>query len=274
MNDRLKNAFDSIRAEDELVEHTRAFLRNRMEQPQKKKIFLPSARFIAALSCLLLFLLAGGVFFLTPVSTISVDINPSIELGINYFDRVVDIKAFNKDGENLMKTLQIKYKPYTEALENILENKTIQECLAQNEAMSITVVSDNEEKNDEVMNNVRSCTDGQGNIYCHAGNSETVEHAHEAGLSYGKYNAFLILQDLDPSVTVEDIQGLTMREIWDRINALSSEDGTDENDSSSRQKQNGSARGQNCCGQSGGQNKANANNASQGRGHHGRHHQE
>ena len=81
MNNRLKNAFENVHAEDELVEHTREFLRDYMEQPTKRKGSpLPSVRLIAALSCLLLFLLAGGIFFLTPVSTISVDINPSIEL--------------------------------------------------------------------------------------------------------------------------------------------------------------------------------------------------
>ena len=275
MNDRLKKAFDSIRAEDELLEHTREFLNDYMEQPEKKKHFsLPSVRFAAALSCILLFLLAGGVFFFTPVSTISVDINPSIELGINYFDRVVDIKAFNEDGENLMEALQIKYKSYTEALENILENETIQECLAQNEAMSITVVSDSEEKNNEVMDNVRSCTNGQPNIYCHSGNSKAVEHAHEAGFSYGKYNAFLILQELDPSVTEEDVQGLTMREIWDRINALSSGENTNTSTLSSQQGQNGSFQGENCQNQHNAQNNTNANGTSKGRGHHGRHHQE
>lgn len=268
MNNRLKNAFENVHAEDELVEHTRELLRDYMEQPTKRKGSpLPSVRLIAALSCLLLFLLAGGIFFLTPVSTISVDINPSIELGINYFDRVVEAKAFNEDGESLMESLRIKYKTYTEALEDILENETIQECLAQNEAMSITVVSDNEEKNSEVVEKVRSCTAGQNNVYCHAGSREAVEHAHEAGLSYGKYNAFLILQELDPSVTVEDVQGLTMREIWNRITALSSEENTDA-DTTSWQESNSTSHRQN------GSGKNKTNSRAHERGHHGRRHQE
>ena len=47
-----------------------------------------------------------------------------------------------------------------------------------------------------------------------------MEAAHEAGLSYGKYQAFLALQALDPSVTAEEVQGMTMRELRDRIAAL------------------------------------------------------
>ena len=166
-----------------------------------------------------------------------------------------------------MESLRIKYKTYTEALEDILENETIQECLAQNEAMSITVVSDNEEKNSEVVEKVRSCTAGQNNVYCHAGSREAVEHAHEAGLSYGKYNAFLILQELDPSVTVEDVQGLTMREIWNRITALSSEENTDA-DTTSWQESNSTSHRQN------GSGKNKTNSRAHERGHHGRRHQE
>ena len=53
-----------------------------------------------------------------------------------------------------------------------------------------------------------------------AAHGEDMEAAHDAGLSYGKYQAFLALQALDPSVTAEEVQGMTMREIRDRIAAL------------------------------------------------------
>lgn len=45
--------------------------------------------------------------------------------------------------------------------------------------------------------------------------------AHEAGLSYGKYMAYLELKELDPDIAPEDVQGMTMREIRDRIGQLS-----------------------------------------------------
>ena len=48
-----------------------------------------------------------------------------------------------------------------------------------------------------------------------------MEQAHEAGLSYGKYKAYLELQALDPTITVVEIQNMTMREIRDLLNAIS-----------------------------------------------------
>ena len=50
---------------------------------------------------------------------------------------------------------------------------------------------------------------------------EDVENAHEAGLSLGKYRVFLEVQALDPDITPEEVQGMTMREIRELIRELS-----------------------------------------------------
>ena len=42
------------------------------------------------------------------------------------------------------------------------------------------------------------------------------------GLSYGKYRMFQEIQALDPEITAEEVQGMTMRELqdlWDRLTA-------------------------------------------------------
>ena len=44
-----------------------------------------------------------------------------------------------------------------------------------------------------------------------------------AGLSCGKYRAFLELQRLDPDATVEEVRGMTMGELLRRIESLSPE---------------------------------------------------
>lgn len=48
--------------------------------------------------------------------------------------------------------------------------------------------------------------------------------AQEAGLPYGKYRAFLELQALDPTLTPEDVAGMTMKEIRAWIDELAAED--------------------------------------------------
>ena len=68
---------------------------------------------------------------------------------------------------------------------------------------------------------MQSCTVGKRNVYCYSAQGEEVEDAHKAGLSYGKYKAFLEVQELDPNITVSEIQHMTMREIRELIDELS-----------------------------------------------------
>ena len=83
----------------------------------------------------------------------------------------------------------------------------------------------------------RSCTTGQSNISCHSTNMEEINEAHSAGLSVGKYRAYLELKELDPSVTIDDIRDLSMREIRDLINSYDSKD-TESDDTGNSAKEN------------------------------------
>lgn len=57
------------------------------------------------------------------------------------------------------------------------------------------------------------------NAYCYYARSDEVREAHELGLSYGKYRAYCEYRALDPSITVEEVQRMTMRELRDAIDA-------------------------------------------------------
>lgn len=223
MNGKIKNAFDTIHADEKLKQTTRDFVLSEMEARQKiKKNSAGSLRFAAACCFLLLLGAFGFGTYFTPVSAVSVDINPSVELSLNCFDTVVSVHAFNDDGETLKDSLNIKYMNYIDALNTLLENETIKQYMEQDESVTITVVSSQDETSRQMAEEVKSCTAGQENVYCYAANSQEVQEAHDQGLSYGKYRAFLELQALDPTITAQDVQGLSMKEIRDWISALSS----------------------------------------------------
>ena len=100
----------------------------------------------------------------------------------------------------------------------------------------LTVAGDNAAKSSEILDNVESCMSEHQNVYCHSGNSEEVHHAHDAGLSFGKYQAWQVLQDLDPDITLEEVQDMTMSEIRDLIRKYSqekSQEKSQDNDQSS-----------------------------------------
>lgn len=229
MNETWKKAFDQIHAEPELKEHTRAYL--------KEKVYRTSARHashirrLAAASVFCLFLCAAGVcyLFFTPVTYISVDINPSLELGLNCFRRIISVEGYNDAGASLADSLDLKYLDYMDALDRILKSDTIETLLSGDDVLSLTVAGESETQNQEVLQDMETSVSGYSNVHCHSGDMEEVHEAHSCGMSFGKYQAFLILQELDPSVTSEDVQDLSMHEIWSRIRQLSG-DSSDSSD--------------------------------------------
>lgn len=228
MHDRLKSAFDAVHAEDTLKESTLSYVTAQTEKQQQHH-FRPMARLVPALACILLLVMGFGGYrlYFTPTSVISIDINPSLELGVNRFDQIVSVTSYNADGEELASQLQIRFMDYSEALEQILANDMVEACLSEDNTLSIAVVGDDTTQCDRLLSGVEYCTTGHENAHCYSTSTEEVAAAHDCGLSYGKYKVFLELQALDPSITAEDIQDMTMRQIRDLIDTLSGTDTAD-----------------------------------------------
>lgn len=222
--EKLKAAFDQVRAEEELKERTKEYLSEKV-YARKKKRTSPLRNFAAAAACALLVFLAGGSYlYFTPTAYISVDVNPSLELGINRFDRIVSVTGYNEDGKALADSLDLKYMDYSDALEALLADQDMEVYLSDNADVVLTVAGKSENQSSQILETVESCASSHENVHCHSGDTEEIHHAHNAGLSFGKYQAYLTLKGLDPSVTLEEIQDMTMSQIRELIQEYSQED--------------------------------------------------
>ena len=222
--EKLKAAFDQVRAEEELKERTKEYLSEKV-YARKKKRTSPLRNFAAAAACALLVFLAGGSYlYFTPTAYISVDVNPSLELGINRFDRIVSVTGYNEDGKALADSLDLKYMDYSDALEALLADQNMEVYLSDNADVVLTVAGKSENQSSQILETVESCASSHENVHCHSGDTEEIHHAHDAGLSFGKYQAYLTLKELDPSVTLEEIQDMTMSQIRELIQEYSQED--------------------------------------------------
>ncbi|MGI6007566.1 MAG: anti-sigma-I factor RsgI family protein [Ruminococcus sp.] len=221
MNDKIiKDTFDKIHAEEKLKADTKAFLFRKTKGYSRTP--LPGViRLVPAALCLLFLLLCGNFLFLTPTASISIDINPSVELDINRFDQVVSVNGYNQDGRELADSLSLKFMDYHDAVLRLMENDQITALLSRNEILTIAVAGSDGSQCERILSDLESCTDGHENTHCYSASSEEMEAAHELGLSCGRYQAFLELQSLDPDITPEEVQNMTMREIYDLINELS-----------------------------------------------------
>ena len=190
MDKRFAEAVGRVHAAPGLVDHTRAALRAARQARKRmaRKVMAAAASFVLVVS-------AGGWLWFTPVSAVSIDAAQPVELKINRFGRVVS--AEGTDG--------LLFSGCEEAVSRLLDEL---QADADGE-LYITVPGEDE----TLAETVFACTAGRQGVYCDAGSSEEISAAEEAGLPLGKYRMLLALQALDPSMTAEDVAGLSMKQL-------------------------------------------------------------
>lgn len=222
MKNKIYDAFDKIKADDSLKRNTENFISKKISNKSKFHRRLMLKR-VLAFACVLLILLGIGGYktYYTEASTISIDINPSIEIGLNYFDRVISVKGFGEDAGNIVKNIDIKNKKYLDAINSLMKAECLQRFVSEKCTIMFTVVTD-KNKEERMVNNIKGGLHyKKESIVCYLGNKQYVEQAHVEGLSVGKYRAYLQLSKLNSEITIDDIRNLSMREIQAMINSYS-----------------------------------------------------
>ena len=210
MNSKIENAFNEIKADEMLKQQTLKKIVGR----NKKATISPLYKLLPLAAAVALMMLSGVYF--TPTSYISIDINPSIELEVNSFNRVIAVTASNEDAEDIVKSVHLKNLSYIDAMEALESSKGFKENVG--DYTEITVLANDNEGADIMIANINQCSFGENdNVKCFSANNETKEQAEELNISFGKYRAFLELQEVNPKITIEEIRDLPMRVIRDMI---------------------------------------------------------
>lgn len=219
MANKIQESFQHVRADDALKDSAKQYL-SMQRYRGRKRFFGPAFGGALAAVCAML-ILASGIggysWILKPVSYVSMDVNPSIELGLNRYDRVVSAVAYNDQGAELLEGLSLKWKRYTDAINIVAGSDLMQSYLQGEEELVLTVAADSS-REQELAAGVKSCSGhiGHGSRSVQADIS-TVSEAHDNGLSVGKYQAYLALAQYDETVTVDDCKGMSMAEIHGKI---------------------------------------------------------
>lgn len=215
----IHDAFEHIKADPKLKKSTKQFLADQRKKKNHSFSYLPVPKVLVAVCAIALLIIGIGSYswFLAPVSYVSIDVNPSIELALNRLDRVVSVAAYNPQGEELQKQLSLKWKKYTQAIHIITESDLLQQYLTADEELVLTVATDSE-KETSLKAGVEKCCDHIGHS-CRSVSVdlETASQAHGNGLSVGKYSAYLQLAQYDDSITVDDCKNMTMAQIHCQI---------------------------------------------------------
>lgn len=256
MRERVRDAFDQITADEKLKEQTKAFLAQKRRRAPVRR---PVRRMAAVLVCMMCLILGvGGWAYLTPTSAISIESAAALELDVNRFDRVIAVRGTDEAGCALAQTLDVSHMPYLNALQIVLDAQQ-----ADGEGVSIGVAGDDEVRCQAMMREVQDCTAGQKQVHCYTTDAQTLEDARESGLPLGKYRMLLTLQELDPTLTAQDVQGMRMSELRQMQAELS---GMDTSGQGAQNGVNGSGNGQNQSGSGQNGNGTGQNGAGNGNG--------
>lgn len=238
---RIQKGMEKIQATEQMKQSTLRYLEAQRAK-KSRGIFRrrPHMALRYAMAVLCVFLLAGtGGFavYSKPVSYISIDVNPSIELAVNRFDRVVSATGYNADGEDILRHVSLENIPYLQAIDRLLRDAYYSRYLNRDSQLVVTVVS---EHSDAMLEQINASTAFQAlDAMTYSSDTACMAEAHQHQMSFGKYRAYLELSQYDDSITVEDCHNMTMGEIQDRIRTCQGHGGAGKPGKHTPQKGNG-----------------------------------
>lgn len=105
----------------------------------------PSLKLPMIAASLAFILFSGGLYsYMTPAYAVTVEINPSVRVQVNMWNRVIKTEAINEDGKRLLNDININNMSLNSALEKIVseakkDNYIDEKYTADNKAIKITV---------------------------------------------------------------------------------------------------------------------------------------
>ena len=218
LDTRVRQAFDNVTVPDDVKRGTLTYIASIAEAsgvsaetapasaaaPRKhaRARIIPLRRAAAALAACLALAFAGfgGFAYAQPTTYVGIDVNPSIELGVNRFGIVVRVEALNGDGESLLDAVSLTGRGYADALSLLTQSDAFSPYAQEDSYIEISVTSDDARQAEAIRQQSDACLSAlpcRGS--CHAVDEGTREAAVSAGMGVGRYRAALELVELDPS---------------------------------------------------------------------------
>ena len=225
-----KSALRRVRADEKLKEHTRSYLEKAL-QPEAVRTRRAAAfrrRAVAAVcSMALLAGVSAGAYaaYRTPTAYLSLDINPSVELGVNFLGRVVSATAYNSDGETILQGHNVRGAAIREAVRRLVQSAAQNGFVAPDGSTVIAVTSETDQPGTAARLQEAAAlgagegVESQGDTASVQKENVALERRDEArrlGITPGKLNLIQKLQALDSSITVDEYKDAKVTEIMNK----------------------------------------------------------
>ena len=245
MNTHISSVLNRVTADEQLKENTIKFLQNALTEkrfdqlvtfnrrgvsPVKKLVFA-----VCSIAFVLFTSVIGYAVYKTPVAYICLDINPSVEIGINTFDRVVSAEGYNEDGKTILKDCKFKNLTIKGAVAQIVEAASEKGFIADDGStvISITAETNNSSLAEKLeiqaelgANEAISKENDVVTIHKDNISLDIRDEAKKLSITPGKLKLIQKLQSLDSTITVEQYKDSKVTEIMSEIKELSKKDDT------------------------------------------------
>ena len=185
----------------------------------------------------------GGVYAYAknPVAYVSMDINPIVELGVNAFDKVVSIEAYNEDGKKILEGTNLINYNVSDAVSTVISNAISDGYITKDVtttaavAVEITTSTDKENVATKLNESLKEAADktlDNNNVDVEVETEEVAlarrDDARTLGITPGKLNLIQKLQALDPTITVEEYKSSSVKDIQKKTKELRKDNKSDE----------------------------------------------
>jgi|GEM_PF-5448298 len=160
----------------------------------------------------------------TVAAVVTIDINPSIEIGINKKGTVVSLTSLNDEGAGISNSVMIG-KNIDTVLSELLENADAKEYFSNGEnyiLISLTALTDDLNIDlSDIRTSVNRVIDGRHkpetiDIVYACGNKDILLEARQNRISAGRYFYYEELKKSEPQITIETVRNMKLRDLFGR----------------------------------------------------------
>jgi hypothetical protein len=236
MHTYIRSALNQIKAEDDLVEKTEKYLRSTIFNKKNEKLInfkmrsVFSMKKFAIAACAVVLVcgmsIGGYAYYKTPVAYLSLDINPSVELGVNALNNVVSATGYNADGKTILDEQNVINLSVKDAVNKLVKSASDKGFIASDGSTIVSVTSETKnastaailEKDAE--QGVSDAIKSKGDIAVVYKDNVALsrrDDARKLGITPGKLNLIQKLQVLDPTITIDQYKDAKVTEIMKKV---------------------------------------------------------
>lgn len=172
--------------------------------------------------CVIIFIccLGGGYYYGADYQSVYIDIDPSIELVLNRFNKINDVICYDEEAKQLLEDVQLKGKKLDCGVRLIIDRLEEENYLTPDAELQISAsskkIDDTKELLEEaanVANKHMSEKQYTGSLSSKPLDKDERDEAKEAHIPPGKYKYIQEIMEADPSQSIDKLKDMKMKDL-------------------------------------------------------------